>query len=68
MSNAVRKFHLDKRRSKWLGVCAGIADWTGINVTLIRILTVLGTILGSGLLLVAYIIVALVAKPRPFGA
>lgn len=68
MANQIRTFHLDKRQSKWLGVCSGIAAWTGIDVTLLRILTVLGTILGSGLLLVAYIIIALVAKPRPSGA
>lgn len=68
MANQIRKFHLDKRESRWLGVCAGISDFTGINVTLLRILTVLGTILGTGLLLVVYLIIAWIAKPKPFGA
>lgn len=62
----IRKFHLDKHDGKWLGVCAGIADYTGLNVTLVRIVTVLGTILGTGFLLLIYLIVALIAKPRPF--
>lgn len=64
----IRKFHLDKRESRWLGVCAGISDYTGINVTLLRILTVLGTIFTTSLLLLVYLIVAFVAKPKPFGA
>jgi len=68
VANNIRKFHLDKRDGKWLGVCAGIADYTGIDATIVRVATVIGTILGSGLLLVAYLIVALVAKPRSFGA
>ncbi len=31
------KFYLDKRNGKIMGVCSGIADYTGIDVTLIRI-------------------------------
>ncbi len=28
------RFYLDKQNRKWSGVCAGIADYTGIDVTL----------------------------------
>ena len=31
---------LDKPGAKWLGVCAGVADYTGIDVTVVRIATV----------------------------
>ena len=31
------KFYLDKQNKKWLGVCSGIADYTGLDVTLVRI-------------------------------
>ena len=31
------KFYLDKQNGKWMGVCAGIADYTGVDVTLVRI-------------------------------
>ena len=27
------KFYLDKQNRKWLGVCSGIADYTGVDVT-----------------------------------
>lgn len=67
MSN-IRKFTLDKPRSKWLGVCSGIADYTGIDVTLVRIATVLGTILLWGGLLIVYLVVALVSDAKGYGA
>jgi phage shock protein C len=35
------KFYLDKRNGKVMGVCAGLADYTGLDVTLVRILLML---------------------------
>lgn len=67
MSASRTKFYLDKQNSKWLGVCSGIADYTGIDVLFIRVGTVLGTIFGSGALLVAYVIIAWLARPKPLG-
>lgn len=65
MSASRTKFYLDKQNSKWLGVCSGIADYTGIDVLFIRVGVVLGTIFGSGALLVAYLIIAWLARPKP---
>ncbi len=45
------------------GVCSGVADYLGIDVTLVRVLTVLGAIFGVGSLLVAYV-VAWILVPR----
>jgi phage shock protein C len=59
------KFYLDKRNGKFLGVCAGIADYTGIDVTLIRIGMVLGTILGSGALIIVYLATGWIASDKP---
>lgn len=36
------------------GVCSGVADYLGVDVTLVRVLTVLGAIFGMGSLVVAY--------------
>lgn len=42
---------------KWLaGVCGGIARYTGLDSNLVRLLVVLGTILGFGSLIIAYIV------------
>lgn len=61
------KFYLDKQNAKWLGVCSGIADYTGIDVTWVRVGMVLGTLLGSGILIVAYVVTGIVAQKKPFG-
>ena len=59
------KFYLDKRNKKWLGVCSGIADYTGLDVTLIRIGAVLLTVLGSGMTIIAYMVAAWLAPSKP---
>jgi phage shock protein C len=47
MSARYTKFYLDKRNRKWLGVCAGIADYTGLDITLVRVAAVLLTVIGG---------------------
>ncbi len=59
------KFYRDKLKGKWMGVCAGIADYTGIDVTIIRIGMVIGTILGSGALIIVYLAAGFIAPPKP---
>ncbi len=63
------RFYLDKTNGKFLGVCAGIADYTGIDVLFVRVATVLLTIFATGGAgFVAYFVVAWLAdkKPREF--
>jgi phage shock protein C len=70
MSARHTKFYLDKQNKKWKGVCAGIADYTGFDVTLIRLGFIVLTLLGSGIGIVAYIAAAWLApvKPRELAA
>ena len=65
MSARHTKFYLDKRNGKFMGVCAGIADYTGVDVTLVRIGTVLLTVLGSGMTIIAYFVVGWIAPKKP---
>lgn len=52
---------LTKSKNKNLfGVCAGIAEYLGLNVTLVRILFVAGTILTGSVVFWIYLILALV--------
>lgn len=45
------------RDDRWLsGVCGGIAAYFGIDANLVRLLVVLGTVLGFGTLIIAYIV------------
>ena len=62
------RFYLDKTNGKFLGVCAGIADYTGIDVLFIRIGFVLlnfATGFFGGMGLVAYFVVAWLADKKP---
>ena len=66
MASLIKSFNLDKRRAKLAGVCSGIADYTGWDVTWIRIATVLGTVLAWGGLILVYILIAWLAEPKPY--
>jgi phage shock protein C len=65
MSARHTKFYLDRQNRKWKGVCSGIADYTGFDVTLIRLGFILLTLLGSGIGIVAYIAAAWLAPVKP---
>lgn len=56
-----RGFALDKRNAKLFGVCGGIANYFGVDATLVRIGFVIGTILGFGSLILVYLAIALIA-------
>lgn len=51
---------------KWLGgVCGGIADYTGIDANLIRLVVAVCTLLGAGTLIIAYIVAWVLMPARP---
>jgi phage shock protein C len=60
-----RKFYLNKRDGKLMGVCAGLADYTGFDALWIRIAVALLVLAGFGSLLVVYLIVGFAANQRP---
>ena len=59
------RFYLDKRHKKVMGVCAGIANYTGLDVTLIRIAVVSAILLSSFSLLPIYFIAGWIADDQP---
>jgi phage shock protein C len=59
------KFYRDKQNGKWMGVCSGIADYTGIDVTLVRIGFVVAIIMGSGAPLLVYLAAGFIAPAKP---
>ena len=65
MTSPRTRFYRDKQAGKWAGVCAGIADYTGIDVTIVRIAFVIATIMGSGFPILAYFIIAWMAPKKP---
>lgn len=65
MSARHTKFYLDKKNGKFMGVCAGIADYTGVDVTLVRIGAVLLAVFGQGIGIIAYFVVGWIAPKKP---
>lgn len=61
------KFYLDKARGKWLGVCAGIADYTGVDVLWIRLAAVLSTFAIFPFNLITYVVIAWMSENKPAG-
>ena len=59
------KFYLDKKNGKVMGVCAGIADYTGLDVTIVRIGLVAAIVLGAGAIIPVYFIAGWIASDQP---
>ena len=60
-SGGCRGFHLGKANAKLMGVCSGIADSFGWDVTLVRLGFVAGTLIGFGSLIIVYLAIGLLA-------
>ncbi|HET9510550.1 MAG TPA: envelope stress response membrane protein PspC [Sphingomonas sp.] len=67
MSASRTKFYRDKANGKVMGICAGIAEYTGIDVTIIRIGMVIMTVAVSGTLIPIYLIAGMIAPQKPYG-
>lgn len=61
------RFYRDVQNKQIMGVCSGIADYTGIDVTWVRVATVLLTIFAIPPLFFIYFVVGIVAQPKPSG-
>jgi len=67
MSASRTQFYLDKQNGKWLGVCSGIADYTGLDITLVRVGVIILTAVTSGWVLLAYLAAGWLAPKKPIG-
>jgi len=59
------RFYRDKRNGKLMGVCAGIADYTGFDVTLVRVFMAGAIIMSSFAILPLYFITGWIADDKP---
>lgn len=65
MSASRTKFYRDKFNGKIMGVCAGIADYTGVDVTLVRLGMIVMTFVTSGTMIPIYVIAGWIAPKKP---
>lgn len=59
------KFYRDKSNGKIMGVCAGIADYTGFDVNLVRVCMVAAVFVSSGSILPFYFIAGFMTPDKP---
>lgn len=59
------RFYRDKQNGKIMGVCAGIADYTGFDVALVRICFLAAVFMSGGSVLPFYFIAGWVAPKKP---
>lgn len=59
------RFYRDKRNGKVMGICAGIADYTGFDVTLVRICMIAALFLSSGSIIPIYLIAGWISPVKP---
>ena len=51
---------LDKANKKILGVCGGLANWSGIDPMIVRIIFAVTTLIGIGSPILIYIVLAMI--------
>ncbi|MDT9599624.1 PspC domain-containing protein [Sphingosinicella rhizophila] len=58
------RFMLDKANARMMGVCSGLAGLTGLDVTIVRVLTVLSLFLLGPVTILLYLVAGLIAPDR----
>lgn len=61
------RLYRNKNRAILAGVCAGVSDWTGVNLTALRIIVLLLAIPFTAVMIIGYVILALLLPVRPIG-
>jgi len=59
------RFYRDKRNGKILGLCAGIADYTGIDTTLVRWMMIFSIFFSGGATIPLYFVAGWISPDRP---
>ena len=59
------RFYRNKREGKVFGICAGIADYTGLDVSLVRFMMLAALFMSGGSILPLYFIAGFIAPDRP---
>lgn len=65
MNSPRTTLYRDKQNAKLLGVCSGIADYTGVNVMWIRLVFILLLVTVAPILLPGYFIAGLLLNKKP---
>jgi phage shock protein C len=67
MTPESRKLYRSRNNRMIFGVCAGLADFFGIDPTVVRLLFAAGALLGFGSFILIYIVMFIVVPEEPLG-
>ncbi len=65
MNSPRTRFYRDKVNGKFMGVCAGIADYTGVDVLWVRLGAVALTFMGLGFIPLVYLGIGIFGPKKP---
>ena len=58
------RFILNNSSGKLMGVCSGLADWTGVDVLIVRLGLIVATLITGPVALLLYILTGWLAADR----
>ena len=58
------KLYKDRKNGMFFGVCAGLSEATGIDVTILRLLTVVGAIFTGSLIFWIYLLLGILLPQK----
>ena len=58
------RFLLNRQQGKVMGIAAGFADWTGVDVLIVRLALIVGTLLTGPVVILLYILTGWLAADR----
>lgn len=67
MSGLNKTLFRSREKRMVAGVCGGLADYFGVDPTIVRLLFVFGVIFGYGSLLLVYLVLFIVIPEEPLG-
>ncbi|MEM1081240.1 MAG: envelope stress response membrane protein PspC [Pseudomonadota bacterium] len=59
------RLYRNKKRGILAGVCAGISDWTGVNLTALRVIVILLALPFTAVMIVGYLALAFLLPAQP---
>ena len=59
------KLFKNKQKGMIFGVCAGLSDFTGIDISIVRLLTVFGAIATGSVIFWIYLLLAILLPLKP---
>ena len=58
------RFVLNRQQGKVMGIASGLADWTGVDVLIIRLALILGIFITGPVVILLYILTGWLAADR----